>query len=87
MVLAQPSAERGLQLRRSGTASAAAAAAAAAASAGDADVPGRLGDRSDGDLPGSAATAAPAAPGRFGRARKVSAAEAPARLSWGLQFS
>src|SRR5207237_1074887 len=51
-----------------------AAPATAAAASGDADVPGRFGDRGDGDLPGSTASAAPASSatsGAEGRARKL----------------
>ena len=53
-------------------ASATAAASAASAASGDADVPGRLGDPSDGHLPGAAAASA-AASGDAGRTRPVRA--------------
>ena len=56
-----------VQVRRNcrGFAAASASAAASAAASGDADLPGRLGDRGYGELPGSAATATSAAPGAF----------------------
>ena len=56
-----------VQVRGSGSSAAAAAATAASAATsagGDADLPGRIGDRGDGDVPGAAATASAAsAPG------------------------
>jgi len=57
--LAQCAVELHLQFRRRGSAATAATAAtaASAAASGDADMPGWIGDRSDGDLPGASSSA------------------------------
>ena len=63
-----------VQIRRHcrGVAAASAAAAAASAASGDADLPGRVGDRGYGELPGSSAAAATtASAGTFRPARPV----------------
>jgi hypothetical protein len=69
-------ARRAVQVRRKcgGFASASAFAAASATASGDADLPGRVGDRGYGDLPGSAAAATPATAANFRPAGPVNPA-------------
>jgi len=66
----EPVGQHDLQLRAT-TTSAATSAAAASAGPSDADLPGRIGDRSDGNVP-SAATSATASTRNAGRARTLS---------------
>ena len=72
--LAQPDAERAVQLLHASAAASAAAAAASAASAasGDADVPGWLGDPGYGNVPGTASSASAAAAGARARPLRAS---------------
>jgi len=61
--LEQPPCEPGVQFRGRGTpaaASPASASAASAAATGDADLPGRIGDPGNGDLPGTTAASSAA---------------------------
>ena len=67
MDVAQPASDRGVQFRRTAATATATTAASAAASTGDADVPGWVGDRGDGHMPGAAASAT--ATGTGARAR------------------